>query len=103
MFAVFNKGKFVDWWLNEHHDSGWVDRTIASLGWNKNEVKVMIFNRPSPGVIFDFDENYKMNIYQNETREILNEETEELEEKSVLVKSQEIEGEVYFENGKKVV
>lgn len=54
--AVFNKGKFVDFWLNEPTDKTWVDRTIASKGWLRQDVEVYLYELNRDGSeILSFD------------------------------------------------
>lgn len=58
--AVFNKGEFVDFWLNEPTDKSWIDRTIASKGWLRQDVEVYLFELARNGaeiLSFDADKN----------------------------------------------
>ena len=58
--AVFNKGEFVDFWLNEPSDAGWVERTIASKGWLRQDVEVYLYELNRSGnelLSFDSEKN----------------------------------------------
>ena len=68
--AVFNKGKFVDFWLNEPTEKTWVDRTIAAKGWLRQDVEVYLYelNRDGSEVLsFDAEKNLqKIKIEESE-------------------------------------
>lgn len=58
--AVFNKGKFVDFWLNDLNDKSWIERTIASKGWLRQDVEVFFYELVRTGtetLSFDYDKN----------------------------------------------
>ena len=58
--AVFNKGKFVDFWLNDLDDKSWIERTISSKGWLRQDVEVFWYEYPRNGneiLTFDKDKN----------------------------------------------
>lgn len=58
--AVFNKGEFVDFWLNEPSDKGWVERTIAAKAWLRQDVEVYLYELVRNGselLSFDADKN----------------------------------------------
>ena len=54
--AVFNKGEFVDFWLNEPTDKTWVERTISAKGWLRQDVEVYLFELARNGSeVISFD------------------------------------------------
>lgn len=58
--AVFNKGKFVDFWLNDLDDKSWIERTIASKAWLRQDVEVYWYEYSRNGseiLSFDADKN----------------------------------------------
>lgn len=58
--AVFNKGKFVDFWLNDLDDKSWIERTILSKGWLRQDVEIFWYEYPRNGnevLAFDKDKN----------------------------------------------
>jgi len=58
--AVFNKGKFVDFWLNDLDDKSWIERTIASKAWLRQDVEVYSYelNRNGSEILaFDDQKN----------------------------------------------
>lgn len=56
--AVFNKGDFVDFWLNDLNDKTWIERTIRAKGWLAQDVEIYTYDcvRNSSDVL-SFDEN----------------------------------------------
>lgn len=56
--AVFNKGKFVDFWLNDLEDKSWIERTIAAKAWLRQDVEVYWYELTRNGSeILTFDAN----------------------------------------------
>lgn len=58
--AVFNKGQFVDFWLNEPNEQGWIERTIAAKAFLRQDVEVYMYelNRNGSEILcFDNDKN----------------------------------------------
>ncbi|NBW79939.1 MAG: hypothetical protein EBR27_13180 [Betaproteobacteria bacterium] len=58
--AVFNKGKFVDFWLNDLDDKSWIERTIAAKAWLRQDVEVFWYEYPRNGseiLSFDAEKN----------------------------------------------
>ena len=56
--AVFNKGKFVDFWLNDLDDKSWIERTIAAKAWLRQDVEVYWYELTRNGSeILTFDAN----------------------------------------------
>ena len=56
--AVFNKGQFVDFWLNEPTEKSWVERTIAAKGWLRQDVEVYLYELSRNGSeVLSFDAN----------------------------------------------
>jgi hypothetical protein len=54
--AVFNKGSFVDFWLNDIEERSWIERTIASKGWLRQDVEVFWYEYSRNGSeILSFD------------------------------------------------
>jgi hypothetical protein len=54
--GVFNKGVFVDFWLNEPTEKSWVERTIAAKGWLRQDIEVYLYEISRNGSeIFSFD------------------------------------------------
>lgn len=67
MFAVFLKGVFIDWWLNQNSDMSWdwVGKTAQARGWNLGDVKVVEFtNRPPVDKKFSFTSDQKLVTYR---------------------------------------
>lgn len=55
--AVFNKGSFVDFWLNDLDDKSWIERTIASKGWLRQDCEVYSYELTRTGSeILSFDD-----------------------------------------------
>ncbi|NBW80043.1 MAG: hypothetical protein EBR27_13735 [Betaproteobacteria bacterium] len=73
--AVFNKGKFVDFWLNDLDDKSWIERTIASKGWLRQDVEVFWYEYSRNGseiLSFDAEKNLqKISIDQIEIDGVL--------------------------------
>ena len=62
-FVVFNKGVFVDFWLNSRSDYSWVERTVSSKGWNPNEIEVHDHDyQRTPETIVSFSEERALEI-----------------------------------------
>lgn len=104
MFAVFHKGKFVNWWLNSADDKNWVEITCGAMGWNKNDVKVVSYDvNLSPDDIFIFDDEQNLKMMKKETKQV---EVSEgvFEEKEVISFDSRRDPSVteYFKNGSKV-
>ncbi len=58
--AVFNKGQFVDFWLNEPNELSWIERTISAKAFLRQDVEVYMYelNRNGSEVLsFDKDKN----------------------------------------------
>lgn len=68
--AVFNKGKFVDFWLNDLEDKSWIERTIAAKAWLRQDVEVYFYelNRNGSEILsFDSEKNLqKIRIEETE-------------------------------------
>lgn len=68
-FAVFKKNKntgkfeFVDRWLNARSDSGWIERTIISMGWSPMDVAV-VFYYASDLTMCGFDDDLNLIKYK---------------------------------------
>ena len=69
--AVFNKGSFVDFWLNEPSEKGWIDRTIAAKGWLKQDVEVYTYELLRNGSeILSFDDEKNLQKLQSEVVDV---------------------------------
>jgi hypothetical protein len=65
--AVFNKGEFVDFWLNEPSDKSWVERTISAKGWLRQDVEVYLYELPRNGnEVLSFDANKNLQKMKQE-------------------------------------
>ena len=65
--AVFNKGEFVDFWLNEPTDKSWVERTISAKGWLRQDVEVYLFELARNGSeVISFDANKNLQKMKQE-------------------------------------
>jgi hypothetical protein len=75
--AVFNKGNFVNFWLNDLSNKDWIDRSIASMGWLRQDVEVYAyeFSRGTSDIL-SFDENKNLQVMKTEQMEITNENNE---------------------------
>jgi len=65
--GVFNKGIFVDFWLNEPSDKSWVERTISAKGWLRQDVEVYLYELARNGnevLSFDANKNLQKMIQQ---------------------------------------
>lgn len=106
MFAVFHLGVFKDWWINQKDDKGWINRTIASMGWLKEDVTVIWFDqRPANETPYSFDAQKRIVRYEPAVgqRPKLDEQGEviegEFESFNYFKPLTPIAGEVWFENG----
>lgn len=105
MYAVFHKGQFVNWWLNQPGDHGWIERTIASLGWRPEDVKVVWFNtRPGADLIYSFDDQARLLIHEEVVQDVLmpkeNEDDPDVFSSMKVTRVQSVSsGRVDFENG----
>jgi hypothetical protein len=69
--AVFNKGEFVDFWLNEPTDKSWVERTISAKGWLRQDVEVYLFELARNGSeVISFDANKNLQKMKQEEIDI---------------------------------
>lgn len=61
--AVFNKGVFVDFWLNEPSEKEWVERTIAAKGWLRQDVEVYLYEMYRTGAeLLSFDDEKNLQV-----------------------------------------
>jgi hypothetical protein len=71
MFAVFNKNSFVDFWLNDSGDKGWIERMVQSKGFERSEVQVyQCPRRPDSSEVWSFDDNKNFLVFQQQTLEV---------------------------------
>lgn len=69
--AVFNKGKFADFWLNDVDDKSWIERTIASKGWLRQDTEVYFYELVRTGhEILTFDQNKNLQKIRIEETEV---------------------------------
>lgn len=69
--AVFNKGKFVDFWLNDLNDKSWIERTIASKAWLRQDVEVYFYEYTRSGhEVLSFDPNKNLQLIRIEETEV---------------------------------
>lgn len=68
--CVFNKDKFVDFWLNGLDDKSWIERTIASKAWLRQDVEIYFYEYSRSGseiLSFDSEKNLqKIRIEETE-------------------------------------
>lgn len=68
-FVVFllnqetGKYEFVDRWLNQKSDGGWIERTIMSMGWNPLNVAVAWY-WATDLALSGFDDNLNLQKYK---------------------------------------
>lgn len=66
--AVFNKGQFVDFWLNDHNELSWIERTIAAKAFLRQDVEVYMYELNRNGSeVLSFDENKNLQKIRVET------------------------------------
>lgn len=100
MFAVFNKGKFVNWWHNSASDLKWVERTAIGMGWEINDVVVRDFSvRPAIDDIHRFNEDGSIELFEKVQMPMEAPGGDGIVNVEVLREKGEIEGEVYFSDG----
>lgn len=94
MFAVFNRDSFVNWWGNSHFDLSWIELTIGSQGWDRNEVDVVRFDaRPQSDQPFTFNDEKEI-VTLVPTEDTVGDET-----KVVYVPGGTTVGEFYYAKG----
>ena len=69
--CVFNSGAFVNFWLNDPYEKGWIERTISAMGWQRQNVEIYMYEFPRVGnEMISFDENKNLQTLQPEQVEV---------------------------------
>lgn len=69
--AVFNKGVFIDFWLNEPSEKGWIERTIAAKSWLRQDVQVYVYEYSRNGSeLLSFDSEKNLQKLQSEVIQV---------------------------------
>lgn len=106
MFAIFNKGQFVDFWLNEKSDSNWIERTIVLKNWNPTEVVVVEYQADvrNIGPIL-FSDEFEVIPGSFEIVQVENPETQVMEDKKIFVPQHDakISPILWYQNGQRLL
>lgn len=69
--CVFNSGTFVNFWLNDPYEKGWIERTISAMGWKRQNVEIYMYEFPRVGnEMVSFDENKNLQVLSSSIQTI---------------------------------
>lgn len=67
--CVFNNGVFVNFWLNDPNEKGWIERTIAAMSWQRQNVEIYMYELARGGqeiISFDSEKNLQVLAYEEQ-------------------------------------
>lgn len=77
MFIFFKDDVFKDFWMNNKGDI-FFEATCKGLKWNPQTIDLAWYDIDSIPEFFNFDENKNLIILEKKTREVINEQTQEI-------------------------